>query len=80
MSPLMIEMLLHLHCRRDPYDHRSGQAQIAAFEWFRREQLIEPCSPADGCLLFGVYYRTTDRGAALVDKLCNTPLPVAVWT
>jgi len=77
MNPLVIEMLLFVYCQRETYDDRGGSAQRDALKWLLREGLVEPT--IDGAVVFGVPFRTTERGNVLVYKLCHTVLPVAKW-
>ena len=81
MSPLQIEMLLHIHARCEPYDDRGGNAQREAWAWFWRDGLIKQVAPDEGADLYGRFWHTTERGAAMVAKLCNVPLPMkhTVW-
>jgi hypothetical protein len=79
MSPLMIEMLLFIHVRAEVYDDRGGDSQRQAFQWMRREDLIAPTDGA-GAVIFGQTHRTTERGAALVEKICGVELPQMVTT
>lgn len=81
MSPLMIEMFLHIATRLEVYNDRGGNAQAEAMKWFRGNELIRRCErDEEGATVFGVMYRLTDRGHALVEKLCAVPLPQAVTT
>lgn len=77
MSPLKIEMLLWIHTRVEPYNHRGGNAQRDAFEWFLQEGLIH--AYPGRCEIYGGSYKTTDRGAAMVGALMSVKLPVCTW-
>ena len=79
MSPLAIEMLLHIHCRREPLDTRGGDAQHDTFQMFLREGLIVEARQDDGARIYHSWWRTTERGAVMVDKLCAVALPKVTW-
>ena len=76
MTPLEIEMLLHIHTRNAPIDnlHNPQGAQRQAITWFLSAQLIEPSSES------ATAYRLLPRGAAYVSFLLSMPLPDSEWS
>jgi hypothetical protein len=78
MTPLDIEMLLHIHTTPTPYDDRGGSAQRETFNWLLSEGIIHEVTDG-GAELYGAHYRTTERGDCMVIKLCDVPLPTYCW-
>lgn len=79
MSPLKIQMLLHFHAYCESYDDRGGNAQREAFHHFLSERLITEVAIHQGASIYGRFYRTTDRGRAMVEALCAVKLPICKW-
>lgn len=71
MSPLKINILLHIYAIVEPLDLR-GQAHHAALNEFLNANLIEKIATAPG-------YRVTDRGLAMVEALMAVQLPICKW-
>lgn len=76
MTPLEINVLLHIHCVAEPIENLGSHssAQRDAVTWFKTEGLIQSDTES-GCA-----YSLTDRGRAYVQFLMAMPLPVAKWT
>jgi len=68
LTPIDIEILLHIHCRPEPYDNRFSPASSAVIERFAQDGLIKPTGSDD-------VWTTTERGTAYVVALCSTPPP-----
>lgn len=71
-SPLLIETMLVCHCMADPADHygsrwNSVPAQQARV-WLIANELIDAET-----------LRSTEKGAAWVKFICDTPLPKLKW-
>lgn len=71
MSPLKINILLHIYAIAEPLDLR-GQAHHSALDEFLKNNLIEKITAAPG-------YRVTDRGLAMVEALLAVQLPICKW-
>ncbi len=78
LSPLAIEMLLNCYYNVSKYDTRGGKAQRDIIFNLINEDMIQIVCAGSGCEMNGLWYRTTGRGKAMVDKLCAVPLPVPV--
>ena len=72
MTPNDIEILLHCYSCAAPHPRKSAPSVIDSFENFvANGMLVQDLEySADGDI-----YRTTDKGAAHVLNLCNTPMP-----
>lgn len=88
MTPLLIEIVLHYHCRAD--DYRGGDYSAPAvregIDWLRDEARLIEFVPEDArSLSRGTWgyipaaYRLTERGKTYVEALQSMPLPVQVW-
>lgn len=77
MTPLQIDILLNYYTTPVEYgradDNFGAPAVQEAINWMIGANLLENCKSELGS------YRTTDRGKAYVDGLCNMPLPVQKW-
>lgn len=73
LCPNDIEVLLHCHTTPGPHPRMHAPAVAEAINALLRHKLIAPADREDP------YYVTTRRGAAFIEALCNTKLPVAVW-
>ena len=75
MTPLHIDILLHYYTR--PGDYRDGDFSAPAVKeyvgWLAGNDLISSAH----CKV--EKYEITDRGRALVDAICDTPLPINKW-
>ena len=72
MSPLEIRILLACFYSPDPEAEFSGdqwnsESSQRALIRFKSEDILR------------ANLTLTDRGVALVDELCNTPFPTAIW-
>lgn len=65
MSPLEIEVLLHVYAIPSPLERNPKEALM---RFLVNDLIVEDV--ARGC-----GYRTTHRGDKLVEMICNTPLP-----
>ena len=72
LPPVYIEILMNIHGRREPYGHADAPILREAVKDFLLHEIIEDS---------GDYprYTLTRRGRALVDMICNTPLPALVF-
>lgn len=71
MTPNDIEVLIHCYVTPAPHPRRSAPAVHDAIDMLLREGLIYETN--EGC------YGTTERGAAHITQLCDTPFPKQVW-
>lgn len=72
-APILIDFMLACYTRPEPCEalgeaHWDSPAGRQTRLWLRENDLIDD------------NYRPTERGAAWVRFICDTPLPVAVWT
>lgn len=75
MTPNSIEILIHCHTTPAKHPRFDAPAVRETFEFFEQHGLIERNQNErykDG-------YKTTDRGAAHIEQLCNLPLPINAW-
>ncbi len=70
MTPLAIEILLHFHVSPLPHPLSAYPAVAAEIESQLNNGLIEEEKAS---------YRTTERGKAHVQQLCNLPFPTQMW-
>lgn len=73
MTPLEISLVLHYHCTPGPHPQAHAPAVREAIERFMREDILE-YDPEHARA-----YKVAERGRALVEMLCATPLPVVRW-
>ena len=71
--PLLIEMILHMHTSGARFPNLEAPAQQEFLKFLLENDLVYYSHDHD-C------YTTTERGAAWVEKICATPLPVKTWT
>lgn len=71
MTPNEIEVLIHCHVCQAQHPRADALEVRDALESFFRNGLIT--KEKDGV------YHTTDRGAAHISQLCNTPWPRQIW-
>ena len=69
MTPSDITTLIHIHCRTDGLPNHDAPAVIDTILQFSADGIIEPANDRT------CGYQTTDRGKALIQLLCQTPLP-----
>lgn len=74
VSPLTIQLLLHIHTTCEPIPNHYFPAQVQVILKLLREGIIYRCPTSQSG------YRTTERGDAWVREVCSTPYPEAVWT
>ena len=76
MTPFEIEILLHYHVSTAPHrvEHDIVPIWPVTREWFFAEGLLEQFASMNGGS-----YRTTERGKAWIDYVCNLPLPEKSW-
>ena len=79
MTPNQLGVLLYYHVCAAPHPRDTTPAVLDAVEWLLRENLIEPVvkgvHPLPDIPTHGPH-QTTAKGAALVQMLCDTPMPV----
>jgi hypothetical protein len=79
-SPCDIEVLLHCYYSPEIHPKKDAPAVQISYSRLRLCGLIEL-----QCFILGVdttnlnEYRTTERGRAHVQQLCNLPLPSSAW-
>lgn len=75
-SPFKVEVLMHCHCHAEPHP------RILDDEWMNGENMVR--KTIEEFLQIGVIYpdpespnvyRTTRKGRAWVEAICNTPVP-----
>jgi len=71
MTPNEIEILIHCHCIASPHPRLGAEAVDEAIAMFLGAGILISVGAS--------YYKTTSRGAALVNLLCQTPLPEQRW-
>lgn len=71
MTPNDIDVLLHYHVNPNPHPRIGAHAVRDSINWFVHEGIFK--------VLSGSLYATTDRGKALVIKLCSVDLPKLAW-
>lgn len=77
MTPLEINLLLHVYARAGEIENRDAPAVREALTEFLRSDLIELREVHEP----GHHpFKILPRGQAMVDHLCETPLPVASWS
>jgi len=72
LSPSDIEVLIWCHCRSSRHERYDAPAVHEAQVMFLNCKMIEM---KDG----NNFYTTTDKGNAMIKKLCNTIEPVCIW-
>ena len=70
MTPSDIEILIHCHVTPSVHPRFDALAVKESFANFVDLGLIEP---------FAGSYKTTPRGEAFVNTLCQMPMPVQAW-
>jgi len=69
LSPLKINLLMHIYAIPGPFDHPDAQAyKQAKKEFVTNEIAYETDTPCG--------YKLTRKGEILVDAILNTPMPV----
>jgi hypothetical protein len=71
MTPNDIEVLIHCYVTPCIHPRIEAPAVIGAMRAFASEGILEKQD--------GEMYSVTDKGEALMNMLCSTPLPVQVW-
>lgn len=75
MTPNDIDVLLHYYTSSGPHPRLSAPAVLGAVEAFCGTGILEPVPDNS---IVGLY-KTTERGNALVEAICRTPLPKAAF-
>ena len=70
MTPLEIEVLIHCHTCNAPHPRLNAPAVAGAIRDFENEGVVRP---------YADYYKTTDKGKAMVILLCSIPFPTQQW-
>jgi hypothetical protein len=73
MVPAKIEILIHIHCSPEPWPRKDAPVYQETIKEFVHEGLITASRGR------GSEWRTTERGAAMIQHLTEVKLPVAVW-
>jgi len=73
LTPFEITFLLHVYAIAEPFKHLETLAGKQAVCRFIAEGLIAQSDNSSSG------FKITERGTALVDKLCSTPFPKQVW-
>ena len=80
MSPLYIEILLHIHCTPVDWEREHASACAECIGDFLDEGIIRARSAIENENTQHPHkYSTTERGDALVEALCRVPYPTAMW-
>ena len=69
LSPLKVNLLMHIYALRRPFDHPDAPAYVLAKKEFVDNELVYEIN--DGC-----GYKLTRKGEIFVDAILNTPMPV----
>jgi len=69
LSPLKINLLMHIYALRSPFDHPNAPAYVLAKKEFVDNELAYEIN--DGC-----GYKLTRKGEIFVDAILSTPMPV----
>ncbi|TRD03811.1 hypothetical protein FJV76_14340 [Mesorhizobium sp. WSM4303] len=78
-TPYHIEIILHYHCSVGPFERWRAPIFEETVNMLVDAGLLHP-SPDDGLQPKEKHcYRTSPRGAALVEMWCDTPLPEQVF-
>lgn len=72
-SPSNIEVLLHFHCGVGPHPREEAEAVQEAIDRFIQDDVIAPEGEKPGV------FRTTKKGQAWVQALCNVEPPKPAW-
>lgn len=75
MTPNDIEVLIHCHISPSPHPRIGMSAVAGAIKMLKHNGLIRNESGMDDM----VCWRTTERGKAFLQVLCDTPLPTQAW-
>lgn len=78
MTPLALEMLIWFHTRgaaAGAFPRIELKPQLEVVNWFLDEDIIEPHDGASPQYT----YRTTEKGAAWLGMMLETPMPRRVW-
>ena len=79
MPPMKVAMLLHFYGVAGPFAPEEQRTSAAYTQFIRellRDGLVERPSKTERENYSGWAYRTTAKGAALVNAICSTPMPV----
>jgi DNA-binding PadR family transcriptional regulator len=79
MTPNSIEVLIHCHCSPRQHPRFDAPAIKDALSDLEANGLIVKTTSADRNVYDDGTYKTTDRGAAHIEQLCQTPYPVELW-
>lgn len=75
MTPNDIEVLIHFHCSPCRHPNDAAPAVRESIEMMIENGLLERDTKPDEPMRF----KTTSRGAAHLDQLCNVPFPRRGW-
>ena len=79
-SPCNIEVLLHCYYSPEVHPREDAASVISSYKLLELRGLIEPqCFMDEADTTNLNKYRTTERGRAHVQQLCNLPLPSSAW-
>lgn len=73
LSPLKINLLLHIYAISAPFNHPDAPAYVEAKKEFVNNELVYETDTPCG-------YALTRKGEVLIDSLLNTPMPVLQYT
>jgi hypothetical protein len=80
--PMKIGMLMHFHGTLEAYTperSRQSRAYVQFVKELLHDGLIERPTAEERVQFPGFAYRTTRKGAALVNAICNVQNPVVKW-
>ena len=73
-TPNNIDILLHFHCSPTKHERREAPAVIEGIQILLEAGALEPdANRGEG------HFRTTPKGRAWVESLCNVEEPRAAW-
>ena len=73
MTPNAIEILIHCYCTPEPHPRQHAPAVAEELEHMELNGLIEKIDDRTNA------YRTTERGNAHIQQLCQLAWPVKAW-
>lgn len=76
-TPLHIEILFYYNsCNKDLVGVNSDGSRLHdAIQQLKETRLLGNCTRAES----NVSYDVTDKGRAVIEYMCNTPMPVQEW-
>lgn len=84
MTPVQIDVLLYYHCHFDhhPKVIERAESYVRALNGWKDQGVLKETSTKTGGSISDARtqgYTTTEKGRALIEMLCATPMPVMVY-